>query len=78
MVQYSELISCHKHILIVYLQKYTINFNERINFLFRVLTFAKPESKAVRAVTHYYTRAWPNVKTRKRMLYRYCFILPAG
>ena len=27
-----------------------------------------------RAATHYYTRAWKLVDTRKKMLYRYCYI----
>ena len=33
-----------------------------------------PIREAVRAATHYYTRAWQHVNTRKRMLYRHCYI----
>ena len=27
-----------------------------------------------RAATHYYLRAWQNVNTQKRLLYRHCYI----
>ena len=64
------------------------------NILFCVLTFAKPErnnvlqpeprSKALRDATHYYMRAWSNIKTREKnvissLLYTYnkpnCLVL---
>ena len=57
-------------------------FNKRINILFRVLTFAKPEcvnvlqpdprsGEGCNTLIH---EGFANVNTRKRLLYRHCYI----